>query len=140
MWPWHYVNIPIHPPAGVLAAYDGARDCRGGDCVVAAVERFAAVLSDSSAPARQRLEALKFVVHFVADLHQPLHASNNDDRGGNGVAVVLAGRRASLASGPAKRTPLAIKTSLPSCRSFRISRRSTRPVVRFVSPTHSALR
>jgi hypothetical protein len=93
---WHYVNIPIRPPAGAPAAYDGERDCPGGDCVVAAIERFAATLGDPSAPARERLEALKFVVHFVADLHQPLHAANNDDRGGNGVAVVLAGRPMTL--------------------------------------------
>jgi hypothetical protein len=93
---WHYVNIPIHPPAGVPAVCDGERDCPRGDCVVAAIERFTAVLSDRSTPSRERLEALKFVVHFVADLHQPLHASNNDDRGGNGVAVVLAGRSMSL--------------------------------------------
>jgi hypothetical protein len=93
---WHYVNIPIHPAAGMPARYDGERDCPSGDCVVAAVERFARVLSDTSAPPRERLEALKFVVHFVADLHQPLHASNNDDRGGNSVSVVFLGHPMSL--------------------------------------------
>jgi hypothetical protein len=40
------------------AAYDAARDCQPGDFVVAAIERFTAVLHDSSAPPRQRLEAL----------------------------------------------------------------------------------
>jgi nuclease S1 len=65
---WHFVDIPIHPPPGTPAAYDAARDCQRGDFVVAAIERFAAVLHDSSAPPRQRLEALKFVVHFVADV------------------------------------------------------------------------
>ena len=69
--PWHFVDIPIHPPPGTPAAYDAARDCPRGDCVVAAIDRFAAVLRDKAAPARDRLEALKFVVHFVGDIHQP---------------------------------------------------------------------
>ncbi|HEV2549587.1 MAG TPA: S1/P1 nuclease [Stellaceae bacterium] len=93
---WHYVNIPIHPPAGTPARFDYERDCLRSDCVVAAVERFTAVLRDRSAPARERLEALRWVVHFVADLHQPLHASNNDDRGGNDVHVELGGRHMTL--------------------------------------------
>jgi hypothetical protein len=93
---WHFVNIPIHTPAGGPAAYDAARDCPGNDCVIGAIERFTAALRDKDAPARERLEALKFVVHFVADLHQPLHASNDNDRGGNTVAVILDGRETSL--------------------------------------------
>jgi hypothetical protein len=93
---WHYVNISIHPPAGTPSGFDYERDCLRSDCVVAAIERFTSVLSDKSAPARDRLEALKFVVHFVADLHQPLHASNNDDRGGNDVQVELGGRHMTL--------------------------------------------
>jgi hypothetical protein len=51
---WHFVDIPIHPPAGTPSAYDAERDCSRGDCVVAAIERFEAVLRDRSAPPRQR--------------------------------------------------------------------------------------
>jgi hypothetical protein len=47
---------------------------------VAAIDHFASVLRDRSAPPRDRLEALKFVVHFVADLHQPLHCADDGDR------------------------------------------------------------
>jgi hypothetical protein len=93
---WHFVNIPIHPPGGMPQGYDAAHDCPRDDCVVGAIERFTAVLHDKDAPARDRLEALKFVVHFVADLHQPLHASNDGDRGGNTVAVILNERETSL--------------------------------------------
>src|SRR6202045_5485533 len=50
--PWHFVDIPIHPSPGTPAAYDPARDCPRGDCVVAAIERFAAVLRDKTAAPR----------------------------------------------------------------------------------------
>jgi hypothetical protein len=53
---WHFVDIPIHPPAGTPAAYDAARDCPRSDCIVAAIERFEGVLRDRSAPPRERLE------------------------------------------------------------------------------------
>lgn len=93
---WHFVDIPIHPPSGTPAAYDAERDCPRGDCVVAAIERFEAVLRDRSAAPRRRLEALKFIVHFVADVHQPLHCADNGDRGGNDIHVTFRGRRTNL--------------------------------------------
>jgi len=88
---WHFVDIPI-----AAATYDPSRDCAKGNCVVAKIEQFAAELHDRSLPARERLEALKFVVHFVGDLHQPLHASDNDDRGGNEIHIKYLGRRTNL--------------------------------------------
>jgi len=93
---WHYVNIPIHPPPGAPAAYDAARDCPRGDCVVAAIGRFSAVLRDMSAAPRERLEALKWVVYFVADVHQPLHCADDGDRGGNAISVTFGGRQTNL--------------------------------------------
>ena len=93
---WHYVNIPIRPPAGTSAGYDASRDCPRGDCVVAAIEQFTATLRDKSASPGDRLEALKFVVHFVADVHQPLHCADNGDRGGNDVHVLFLGRHTTL--------------------------------------------
>jgi hypothetical protein len=93
---WHYVNIPINPPAGTPAAYDPRRDCPTGDCVVAKIGAFEAVLRDKAAPPRQRLEALKWVVHLVADINQPLHCADNQDRGGNDVHVDFMGRRTNL--------------------------------------------
>lgn len=88
---WHFVNIPIS-----AAAYDRSRDCEGGNCVVAKIEQFAKELHDTSLLTIERLEALKFIVHFVGDLHQPLHASDNNDRGGNEVRVTFEGHRTSL--------------------------------------------
>ena len=93
---WHYVDIPIRPPAGTPAGYDASRDCPRGDCVVAAIERFTDTLRDKSASPGDRLEALKFVVHFVADVHQPLHCADNGDCGGNDVRVSFLGQHMTL--------------------------------------------
>src|SRR5262249_52279344 len=89
-------TTPARPPAGPPAGYDAARDCAEGQCGVSATERFIAVLADAAAPAPARLEALKFVVHFVGNLHQPLDCANNDDRGGNDVRVYFANQHMTL--------------------------------------------
>ena len=89
--PWHYVNIPITPPTGESATYDAARDCAKDACVVAKIEQFERELKDRQLPERQRLEALKYLVHFVGDAHQPLHVANNHDRGGNDDPVIFMG-------------------------------------------------
>jgi len=84
--PWHYIDIPIDQPH-----LDMARDCAKGDCVIAAIAKFRAQLKDKATPPDKRKEALEFIVHFVGDMHQPLHDSDNKDQGGNGVRVTLAG-------------------------------------------------
>jgi S1/P1 Nuclease len=93
---WHFVAIPIHPPAGSPAHYDATRDCPGGDCVVSAIGRFVAVLGDQAAPPDERFEALKFVVHLVADIHQPLDCADDGDDRGNGTHVIFLGQPTSL--------------------------------------------
>jgi hypothetical protein len=75
--PWHYVNFPRGN-----CQYDPERDCPDGKCVVAAIERERAIWA-SNANDKTRLRALKYLVHLVADIHQPLHAGYRDDRGGN---------------------------------------------------------
>jgi hypothetical protein len=94
--PWHYVNIPVHARAGEPSGYDVVRDCPEDACIVAKIAQFERILADQQASSRQRLEALKFLVHFVGDVHQPLHASNNHDRGGNDVPVTFMGRQTNL--------------------------------------------
>lgn len=85
-WPgsdrWHYDNRPVCEPATPFAAR-----CAQGDCPTAAYERALAALKDGAAPRERRLDALRVVVHLVADAHQPLHAADHDDRGGNDVEV-----------------------------------------------------
>jgi hypothetical protein len=90
---WHFVDIPI-----TVAHLNMERDCPNGDCVLARIVLFEQIVGDPAATPLEREEALKFLVHFVGDMHQPLHCSNNDDRGGNGVRVVYQGRATNLHS------------------------------------------
>lgn len=83
--PLHYLNFPRGD-----CRYMPQRDCRGGKCAVGALERFASQLRDAKSDA-ERADALKWVVHLVADLHTPLHASWADDRGGNDVQLQFRG-------------------------------------------------
>jgi hypothetical protein len=75
--PWHYVNFPRGD-----CTYVPERDCPDGKCVVGAINKQVVILR-SNAPDDKKLLALKYVVHFVGDVHQPLHAGYGDDRGGN---------------------------------------------------------
>ena len=88
---WHYVNIERQ----AACSYSTQRDCADGQCVVEAIRRQSAVLS-SSAPSQARLQALKYLIHLVADVHQPLHAGFASDRGGNEYQVHVAGRGTNL--------------------------------------------
>src|SRR5206468_7150652 len=75
-------------------AFDRQRDGRGGDNVIDQINHFAKVLADRSAPKDDRAEALRFLVHFVGDVHQPLHcAERNADKGGNGRLVFFLDRK-----------------------------------------------
>ncbi len=75
--PWHYQNVDICKPFDLKSA------CAGGNCVSAQIDRNFALLKDKSLPAHVRLEAMAFLIHFVGDIHQPLHAGDRGDRGGN---------------------------------------------------------
>jgi S1/P1 Nuclease len=62
-------------------------------CIVDKIEPFAAELADPRTDPEERLVALKFVLHLVGDLHQPLHAADDHDAGGNRKRVVAEGFR-----------------------------------------------
>jgi hypothetical protein len=79
--PWHYINIPITEPK-----YDAKFVPKEG-CVVTKIDDFRKILADTKAPRIQRQEALKFLIHFVEDMHQPVHVGHRDDRGGNDLQV-----------------------------------------------------
>ena len=74
---WHYQNVDICKPFDLKSA------CADGNCVSAQIDRNFALLSNKALPAHVRLEALAFLIHFVGDIHQPLHAGDRADRGGN---------------------------------------------------------
>lgn len=87
----HFVNIHSRD-----CLYDPPRDCRKGECVVAAIGRYSAVLANRANPPAERAQALAFVVHFVGDIHQPLHADYRHDAGGNDYQVRWHGRGTNL--------------------------------------------
>jgi len=80
--PWHYIDIPRGKQKGELSEYCGTEGC-----VTRAIEEQRAILKDKSADPLKRAEALRYIIHFVGDMHQPLHAITNADNGGNCVAV-----------------------------------------------------
>ena len=92
---WHFVDIEIdHPDLGAacfgfpaLGVGQPASKGPAQDCVVDKINEFAAELRDPATPPAERLLALKFLMHFVGDLHQPLHAADHDDRGGNCIGL-----------------------------------------------------
>jgi S1/P1 Nuclease len=79
---WHYIDIPRGKHQGDLTEY-----CGREGCVTRAIEEQRAMLKDKSADPLKRAEAIRYLIHFVGDLHQPLHAINNADKGGNCVPV-----------------------------------------------------
>ena len=80
--PWHYIDIPRGKQKGALEPYCGA-----AGCLPRAIEEQRAILKDKSAAGAKRAEALRYLIHFVGDLHQPLHATTNGDNGGNCTPV-----------------------------------------------------
>ena len=99
---WHFVDIEIdapdldracfgHPPVPTgLPASNGPDQ----DCTVDKIDEFAAELASPATDPSERIVALKFLLHLVGDLHQPLHASDDHDHGGNDKRVSASGLRA----------------------------------------------
>jgi hypothetical protein len=80
--PCHYIDIPRGSKRGELEPFCGA-----AGCVTKAISEQLAILKDSKADPAKRADALRYVIHFVGDLHQPLHTITNADEGGNCVPV-----------------------------------------------------
>ena len=79
---WHYIDIPVPAKAKTLEAF-----CKDDNCVTARIASFSQILRTSKDDV-QRRQALLFLVHFVGDIHQPLHAAERAcDRGGNSEHV-----------------------------------------------------
>lgn len=98
--PWHYVNVPLD-----ATEYSEDRDChtdfqqrRVADtpCVVAQVLAARTRLGDTRLTSAERGLAAAMLIHFVADIHQPLHTTTRDDRGGNGVIASWFGETTNL--------------------------------------------
>ena len=78
---WHFQDVNICQPFTLEEA------CKDGNCVSAQIVRDVAILKNKRAPAKERAQALVFLIHFVGDLHQPLHAGEKHDKGGNDLAA-----------------------------------------------------
>ena len=96
---WHFTDIELDTPDlnaacfGFPPAGDPASAGPAQDCAVDKVEEFEKELADPMTPQPERTLALVYLLHFIGDLHQPLHSSDNHDRGGNCVHISLGGTR-----------------------------------------------
>ncbi len=84
----HYINFPRDVPCEFVPV----RDCPDGNCVVGAINKNFTILSDKNRSDAERTVALKFLVHFIGDIHQPFHAGYGDDRGGNSFQISYQGK------------------------------------------------
>jgi hypothetical protein len=82
--PWHYVDVPLDEPR-YHSIFAGDVPERG--YVVDKIHDFKVVVNDSSRSLEERRVALRFLVHFVEDLHMPMHVGDNNDKGGNRTQV-----------------------------------------------------
>lgn len=85
--PWHYINQTRDDP------HVDAEDCAEDGCITSAIDLHAGIFVDRSRSDEDRLEALKFLAHWMGDIHQPLHVSIEGDRGGNDINVLWRGER-----------------------------------------------
>ena len=83
--PWHYVDIPLGTTRRDVEKFCDPKE----SCVTRAITDQLAILRSSNADPQKRANALRFLIHFVGDLHQPLHAVTNNDQGGNCVPVAF---------------------------------------------------
>lgn len=83
--PWHYVDIPLGTTRREVEKFCDPKE----SCVTRAIADQLAILHSVDADPRKRADALRFLIHFVGDVHQPLHAVTNNDEGGNCVPVAF---------------------------------------------------
>ncbi len=91
--PWHYINVPDN--VSVKEFYTDKRRRRSND-VLFASGQFRWLLANEKADRLDRAMAYRYFVHFVADIHQPLHVGRKNDQGGNRITVKVGKRRTSL--------------------------------------------
>ena len=90
--PWHFIDIPL---GASCTDASGACDASTG-CVTTAIQQQLDILRNATGTLQDQANALMFVVHFIGDLHQPLHATTNNDRGGNCIPVKFFNRKPRL--------------------------------------------
>ena len=78
---WHYQDVEICEPFDLKSA------CKDGNCAAAQIEKDVRLLESGRGSTKDRVTALVFLIHLVGDIHQPLHAGEDHDAGGNKVAA-----------------------------------------------------
>ncbi len=91
--PWHFINVE---PG--LSYEEFSKEVAAKEDVYTVLQAQEAILADNSAPAEKRATALKYIVHFVGDIHQPMHVSRAEDKGGNSIQVRYDGNGTNLHS------------------------------------------
>ena len=86
---WHFDDIPV-----CQEGVSHAEFWPQGNCASTQIRRHLMILSDDHSTRKSKQFAVFVIVHLVGDIHQPLHASDNDDRGGNTIKVTLPGSAA----------------------------------------------
>ncbi|HEU0138097.1 MAG TPA: S1/P1 nuclease [Bryobacteraceae bacterium] len=89
--PWHYINVPMEARNPDILSF-----CPSDGCVVSKMDDFRSMLTNPREKPANRRDALKFLVHLVGDLHQPLHVGGRNDKGGNRTQLVYFGTSTNL--------------------------------------------
>jgi hypothetical protein len=91
--PWHYINLPL----GLgYADFEAKVKGMSQENVYSALLQQEQILGSSTSTRTAKVEALKYIVHFVGDLHQPMHVSREEDKGGNTVQLNYDGNGTNL--------------------------------------------
>jgi S1/P1 Nuclease len=93
--PWHYINMPLGLS---YAQFQQMVDTTTSDNVYNALHKLEAELANPATPREKRIDDLKFIIHFVGDLHQPMHVSRSEDKGGNTIQLNYQGSGTNLHS------------------------------------------
>lgn len=90
----HFINVPDE-----ALTVDLVRDCAALNCIATGIQKALTYLSRPASTGREkkrRAAALRFLSHFIGDLHQPLHVGNASDWGGNKITVLWQGKETNL--------------------------------------------
>lgn len=92
---WHFLNLPLGLDK---IAFDQFVKAQSKENVYTALLKQKDILMSKSSTREQKVEALKFIIHFVGDAHQPMHISREEDKGGNTIQVQFGGKGTNLHS------------------------------------------
>ncbi len=91
--PLHYIDANDSPPGECDVDFN--QDCGESGCVVSAIVNYTKIVMDAGSAETGRRDAMRFLIHFVGDIHQPLHVENLE-RGGNGINVTFGDKDTNL--------------------------------------------